>query len=217
MTGPRTLATDYDLYEIAYLAGGPGRVVDTAVVALVESRRLRVIEETGELSVVHPRSCHGVEAAVLDAVGQRPHRSVETVRWRVEASDQLVALEQRLCRDGLLRPAAARTTFRRRHWQALCLTGEGRRTLRHLRSEQPVDRVAAGTSALLVALTGTGAMTDRRLRNAVFEPPPLPRTRGALGVAGYGSTSYGYAGFAAGDGGLGGFGGDCGGGDGGGC
>ena len=37
MTGPRTLAADYDVYEIAYLAGGPHRAMETAVVALVES------------------------------------------------------------------------------------------------------------------------------------------------------------------------------------
>ena len=35
-------SSDLDLYEIAYLAGGPERAVDTALVALVQTGRIRV-------------------------------------------------------------------------------------------------------------------------------------------------------------------------------
>ena len=42
-----------DLYEVAYLAGGPDRVVDTAVVALVRSGRVRV-HSAGQLATVGP-------------------------------------------------------------------------------------------------------------------------------------------------------------------
>ena len=47
MVTPRRL----DVYEAAYLAGGPRRVVDTAVVALVETGRVRA-QTAGDLQVV---------------------------------------------------------------------------------------------------------------------------------------------------------------------
>ena len=58
MAAPRTLAVDYDLYEVAYLAGGPRRAVDVAVVALVESGRVDVDRSTGQFSVVDARHRH---------------------------------------------------------------------------------------------------------------------------------------------------------------
>ena len=219
MTGPRTLATDYDVYEVAFLAGGPRRAVDTALVALLESGRVRVTPLTGQLSVVEHRRRHPLEAAVLDAIGVRGSWSIDTVRWRLESDDRLLSLGRRLERDGLLSAPGSSSSLRRRHWQLLSLTGEGRRTLRHLRSDPPPDRVAGETSAMAVALAGTGQMSDRDVQHTVFEPPRPRRARGLFGppdrYATGGSTSVGWFG---GDGGGGGFCGDGGGGgDGGGC
>jgi len=219
MTGPRTLATDYDVYEVAFLAGGPRRAVDTALVALLESGRVRVTPLTGQLSVVEHRRRHPLEAAVLDAIGVRGSWSIDTVRWRLESDDRLLSLGRRLERDGLLSAPGSSSSLRRRHWQLLSLTGEGRRTLRHLRSDPPPDRVAGETDAMAVALAGTGQMSDRDVQHTVFEPPRPRRARGLFGppdrYATGGSTSVGWFG---GDGGGGGFCGDGGGGgDGGGC
>src|SRR3982750_4043667 len=50
-----------DVYEVAFLAGGPDRVVDTALVALVETGRVRV-QRAGELSVVDDRPGPPAEA-----------------------------------------------------------------------------------------------------------------------------------------------------------
>ncbi len=75
MTAPRTPA-DLDVYEVAFLAGGAVRAVEAAVVALVESGRLRV-RSPGELAVVSLVRRHPVEAAVLDAFGP-----ALTARWR---------------------------------------------------------------------------------------------------------------------------------------
>jgi hypothetical protein len=104
-----------------------------------------------------------------------------------------------------------------RHWQLLSLTREGRRTLRHLRSDPPPDRVAGETAAMAVALAGTGQMADRDLHATLFEPPRPQRARGLFGppdrYATGGSTSVGWFG-GGGDGG-GGFCGDGGGGGGG--
>ena len=221
MTAPRTLATDYDVYEVAFLAGGPRRAVDTAVVALVESGRIRVTPLSGELSVVEHRRRHSLEAAVLDAVGRRGQWSIDTVRWRLESDERIGSLGQRLERDGLLSPAGSRSELRRRHWELLTLTGEGRRTLRHLRSDPPPDRVAGETSAMAVALAGTGRMADRDVHATLFEPPRPRRAWGAFGTrprydGPYSPMSVGWFG-GGGDGG-GGFCGDGGGGgDGGGC
>ena len=219
MTGPRTLATDYDVYEVAFLAGGPRRAVDTAVVALVESGRVRV-------DAALPGSCRSsstgagtpLEAAVLDAVGRRGQCSIDTVRWRLESDERLVSLGQRLERDGLLSPAGCRSSIRRRHWQLLALTGEGRRTLRHLRSDPPPDRVAGETSAMAVALAGTGQMADRDVHATAVRAAAARRAWGLFGppdrYAGpYSPTSVGWFG-GGGDGG-GGFCGDGGGGGGG--
>src|SRR4051794_39017481 len=91
----------YDLYDIAYLAGGPYGVVDTALVALAETGRVRV-SETGELSAVGLRRRNPVEAAVLDALGPRPRRSVGTVRWRLQQDERITRLGERLRADGLV-------------------------------------------------------------------------------------------------------------------
>src|ERR671920_441818 len=72
------------LYEIAYLAGGPRRVVETAVVALVENGRLRVDRATGRLHVVDAHRRHPVEAVVLDAAGPRG-RPVWGIVWRARS------------------------------------------------------------------------------------------------------------------------------------
>ncbi|MEX5720016.1 TIGR04222 domain-containing membrane protein, partial [Geodermatophilus maliterrae] len=90
MTASRTPA-DLDVYEVAFLAGGATRSVETAVVALVESGRVRV-RSPGELTVVSPARQHPVEAAVLDALGPRGHRSVETACWRAADDPRLLEL-----------------------------------------------------------------------------------------------------------------------------
>jgi hypothetical protein len=180
MTGLRTLATELDVYDIAFLAGGPRRVVETALARLVESGRLRVVSPTGELVVDQPWRRNAVEAAVLDAVGARGRRSLDTILWRTASDGRLTSLAGRFERDGLLRPAPRRTGWRARHWETLCLTGAGRRELRALRSDPPVDRCADGTSALRVALGGTSRMPDRELAAVLFQPPaPRPRPNAA--------------------------------------
>ena len=66
MTSSRA-ASDLDLYDLAWLAGGPDRVVDTALVALLRSGRIRA-HAPGVLATVALARRHPVEAAVLDAV-----------------------------------------------------------------------------------------------------------------------------------------------------
>ena len=233
MIGTPTPALDHDVYEIAYLAGGPCRAVDAAVVALAGGGHLTVDHSTGHLTAAGVPRRHWLEAAVSDGVGQRDWRSVRTLRRRLVLDDRLAAMGRRLADDGLLRRSASGAS-RQRTWQLMALTGKGRRTLRALRAQPPVDRVAAGTDAMAVALGGPAAVSDSSLRRALFHPPapgPVPGERPSrreirdarLGL----STSAGAATFWVagsengawggwgGDGGFGGgFGGDGGGGGG---
>ena len=163
-------SSDLDLYEIAYLAGGPERVVDTALVALAQTGRIRV-HSPGRFAAVGLSRRHPVEAAVLDAIGQAGHRSVDTILWRLADDERLLGIEDRLRQAGLLRRGrwlGRRHTVDRR---LMVRTVAGRRTLRRLSAEQPTDLVAAGTDAMAVALGGRERVRDRELGAAVFEGP----------------------------------------------
>ena len=169
---------ELDLYDIAFLAGGVDRVIDTALVVLVESGRVRV-HGPGELAVVRPGRSHPVEGAVMDAVGTRGHRSVDTIRWRLADDERLLGAGPSLAAAGLLRSRArlGRRRSTRSPWAA---TASGREALRRLAEEPRTARALDGGSALQVALGGRDAMPDRRLRTEIFERPipPLPRTSG---------------------------------------
>jgi uncharacterized membrane protein YgcG len=173
MNGTRTSALDSDVYTIAYLAGGPSRAVDAAVVALVGSGHLEVDDETGRLSVTDTQRHHWLEAAILDGVGTRDYRTVQILQRRMRDDERLADIGGRLEVGGLLR-RSARGSHRRRTWQTLALTREGRGALRDLRAEPPVDRIAPGTDAMAVALGGPAALQDAALRRALFDPPAPP-------------------------------------------
>ncbi|WP_448641119.1 TIGR04222 domain-containing membrane protein [Geodermatophilus sp. URMC 63] len=144
-----------DVYDVATLAGGPHRVVDTALVALASTGRVRAVAP-GELQVVDPRRRHPVEAAVLDAVGARGRRSVDTVHWRALGDERVTAIGRRLHDAGLL-------------GRVLGPTAAGRRLLRELRAA-----VGPGDLVRRVALDGREQVTDPALHAAVFEPPRHP-------------------------------------------
>jgi hypothetical protein len=154
------------VYDIAFLAGGAARMVDTAVVALVRAGRVR-IHAPGQLVTADLSRRHPVEAAVLDAVGPTGHRSVDTVRWRLHDDERLLEVGRRLRQAGLLGRVGAAIPVMRGDRRALAPTRAGRRTLHALR-EQP-----AGVDAelLRVALGGRAAMTDEKLRAGIFERP----------------------------------------------
>src|SRR3712207_7115736 len=139
-------AADLDVYEAAHLAGGPARVVDTAVVALVRSGRVRV-HSSGELATAELVRRHPVEAAVLDAIGPAGHRSVDTIRWRLAGDERIGDVDRRLRQRGLLRPRGP-LAFLRREAAPVSPTRSGRRLLARLRDEHgAIDdawRVALG-------------------------------------------------------------------------
>ncbi|RBY81322.1 hypothetical protein DQ239_01570 [Blastococcus sp. TF02-09] len=170
MNGTPTPALHHDVYDIAYLAGGARRAVDTAVVALVASGHLTVDRSTGHLTAAGVPRHHWLEAAVSDGVGRRDWRTVQTLHRRLELDGRFAEVGRRLQGDGLLRRSASGSRGRRA-WRLVALTGKGRRTLRSLRAEPPFDRFPAGTDVMAVALGGPAAVSDTSLRRALFHPP----------------------------------------------
>jgi hypothetical protein len=158
-----------DVYEIAYLAGGPERVVDTALVALVEVGRIRV-QPPGQLAVAELARRHPVEGAVLDAVGTRGHRSVDVVRWRLADDDRVLALGRRLVAEGLL---SRWTVVPRRTRRIRVPTAAGRQLLRSLAAGPPTDPASDGGTAVLVALHGRERLSDELRRSLLFETAPM--------------------------------------------
>jgi hypothetical protein len=155
-----------DLYDIAFLAGGPARVVDTAVVGLVRSGRLR-LRSPGYLATAELTRRHPVEAAVLDAVGPMGHRSVDTIRWRAIEDDRLLDVGRRLRGAGLLGRLGGLVRFVHGDRPALAPTHSGRLALRAF------ARLPHGEDpeAVRVALGGPECMADQRRRRDIFEPP----------------------------------------------
>ena len=146
---------DLDVYDIAFLAGGAARVVDTALVALVESGRVRV-RAPGVFAVVEPARAHPVEAAVMDAMGTQGHCSIDTIRSRVAEDARIGALGRSLCSARLLR---RRLRFGHRapdegDWS---LTASGREALDR-QAERPAVRALDRGSTLHMALYGRSAM-----------------------------------------------------------
>lgn len=165
MTIPENTRT-HDLYDTAVLAGGPSRLVDTVIVALRESGRLR-IDPSGEFRAEASSSAHPVEAAALDAVGTRGHRSVHSIRYRLVRDPRVTDVCRRLLGDRLIRRTFPSRLVPRKK-EAYTLTAAGRRALRQVR-ETPPD---AEGNAAVVAAHGRGAMPDHRLRDEIFDRPP---------------------------------------------
>ncbi|WP_406422705.1 TIGR04222 domain-containing membrane protein [Streptomyces sp. NBC_00842] len=91
----------HDLYEVAFLNGGPGRVVDTALAAMQTDGRLAV-GGPGIVSVQRPVAHDPVERAVLQEHAAARGRSRS---WLVSA--RAAGRHGPSCRRGNMRPAHA--------------------------------------------------------------------------------------------------------------
>ncbi len=158
-------ASELDVYDVAHLAGGPSRVVEAALATLVASGRVRAAG--GVFTTVDASRVHPVEAAVLDAVGTRGHRSLETVHWRLADDDRLLAVARRLTAAGLL---AGPAPWRR----GASPTRAGRDLLRRLAGDPAAGAPAGDPAALSVALHGPERAPDPMVRAALTERPPAP-------------------------------------------
>jgi hypothetical protein len=211
-----------DMYDAAYLAGGPERTVDTAVVALLESGRIRA-QRSGDLTVADPTPRNVVEGAVLDAIGKTHSLPLLLIRLRAGGDQRLAQIEESLRARGLI---STSWWWRYLGFGRCVPSSAGRRLLEQLRANpSPITALASG-SAALVALDGHEHMADPTLRDAVFgtsDREPVERS-GWFGTGIGASSGNGWGGDGGGDGGGcggsdGGSGGGCGGGGcgGGGC
>ncbi|MEU7202637.1 TIGR04222 domain-containing membrane protein [Streptomyces sp. NPDC045470] len=117
-------ASPYELWEIAFLAGGPARVADAAIAGMHQDGRLAV-GGPGVVSVRQSVAYDPVETAVLDSLARTPDGSLDTLRRHVMRAPAVQAIGDRLAKRGLLRhPRAGRPWRLLAAWQTgICAVG----------------------------------------------------------------------------------------------
>ncbi|WP_406629455.1 TIGR04222 domain-containing membrane protein [Amycolatopsis sp. WGS_07] len=89
-----------DVYQLAYLAGGADRAVDTAIATLLEQELLRVSSK-GKLSAIGKRPRNGLERAVHDAA-QGGTATVAKMRTATVVQPEVNKIREDLERRGLV-------------------------------------------------------------------------------------------------------------------
>ncbi|MCX5210356.1 TIGR04222 domain-containing membrane protein [Kitasatospora sp. NBC_00240] len=100
-------AVGIGLYETAYLAGGPARVVDLALVLMASRGRLH-LAHTGWTSVADPRGRSRLERALIAAVGPDGQCRTGELRQAMASHPTVMEVGARLSLAGLATPAAVR-------------------------------------------------------------------------------------------------------------
>ncbi|MEU5030129.1 TIGR04222 domain-containing membrane protein [Streptomyces milbemycinicus] len=148
-TAPRAL----DIYDIAYLAGGPRRVVRTALIALRERGAIKFIGyRVKALRAAEPAD-HPVERVLI----KRCHpvgRQSDDAAVEVLISPEVEEIERRLVSYGLLS----------RSWHHLTDAGE-----RELEAAKQQEEAFPA-----YVFDGLAAVPDERLRAAVRKAMPVP-------------------------------------------
>ena len=106
------------LLDAAFLAGGPGRVVDTVLVRMHQEGRV-IVSRGGLVTVTADRAYDEVEAALIAAAGDLRQRDLVGLRRATMTSDAVQQIGNRLADHGLMRdPARLRRvrTARRLVW-----------------------------------------------------------------------------------------------------
>ncbi|MER6997061.1 TIGR04222 domain-containing membrane protein [Streptomyces sp. NPDC000410] len=117
-SGPR--GSVHDLMEVAFLNGGPARVVDSALAAMTENGRLAV-GGPGIVSVQRPEAHDPVERAVLQEAAAAPNGALHHLRLAVMRSPAVQEIGDGLAARGLMIPPGALRPWRRRAIaQAVC-------------------------------------------------------------------------------------------------
>ncbi|WP_328395050.1 TIGR04222 domain-containing membrane protein [Streptomyces sp. NBC_00390] len=98
----------HDAYEAAFIAGGPGRVVDAALAALHTDGRI-VIGGPGIAGVLRPVAHDPVERAVFDVLAAAPHGALHTLRREVMRSPAVQEIGDGLAARGLMLPPGRNT------------------------------------------------------------------------------------------------------------
>jgi hypothetical protein len=154
-----------DVYDVAFLSGGCGRVVDVALVDLLESGRVRV-QRSGQLTVVADAPATPVERAVLDVLLPRRAAAWRQVR-RTAIQRACAEVEARVAGAGLVQQTSASRLLGaldpRRPLGQWARTRAGRAA-----AAAPPPTDPPGRSSYAVAVGGLAAMADPALRDAVL-------------------------------------------------
>ncbi|MFD7643619.1 TIGR04222 domain-containing membrane protein [Kitasatospora sp. NPDC059795] len=105
-------ATGIGLYETAYLAGGPARVVDLALVRMAGLGRLH-LAHTGWTTVVDPLDRGRLERALITAIGPEGQCRTAQLKAALATHPTVRDIGDRLALAGLATPAALRDRARR--------------------------------------------------------------------------------------------------------
>ena len=140
-----------NLYEVAYLCGGPRRVALTAVVTMCQDGRIKISPARHRIRVTQDEATHPVERAVLDAAPW-PGMGLRFVLDEVVGSAAVRSVGDQLRRRGLI--------GRHSH-----LTAPGRELRDELRNQV--------TEGLRIAVLGTSG-ADSELRKVLDAPDPPP-------------------------------------------
>lgn len=94
----------HDLMDVAFLGGGPGRVAETAIVAMHSDGRLG-IGGPGVVAVYSTVAHNAVEQAVINEHALAPHGALHALRLAVMRSHAVQQVGDSLAARGLLVPA----------------------------------------------------------------------------------------------------------------
>jgi hypothetical protein len=156
---PVTSLSELDVYQVAYLCGGPQRVALAAIAAMAQDGRIKISRVRHRVQAVDRRAGQPVERAVLDAVpasGKVLGPLLEEVA-RSAAAQELI---EGLRRGGLV---GHHSLAGHPHLSAAGRTV--RKELADCGAEAPGERG--------VAVLGTAGITDAGLRG-IFETPDPP-------------------------------------------
>ncbi|MEV4557424.1 TIGR04222 domain-containing membrane protein [Kitasatospora sp. NPDC049285] len=155
--------TGIGLFETAYLAGGPGRVVELALVRMAGRGRLH-LAHTGWTTVVDPQGRSRLERALISAIGPEGQCRTAALKSALAVDPTVHDIADRLALAGLATPAIVRD-------RALL-------AIRHVRY------ALLGTAALLVLSVLLSAPDGGTARAAVaWFALPLVLTGGTLLMA----------------------------------
>jgi len=164
-----TSVSELDVYEIAYLCGGPERVALAAVVAMQQDGRITISRTRHRVKVARRRANQPIERAVLDAVPDAGKVLGSLLRDLAHSA----AVQELI--DGLRRDGLAGHYSLAGHPHLSAAGRKARTELEDSRVKIPRER--------RVAVLGTSGIADAGLRD-IFEtpdPPPggklVPKTR----------------------------------------
>ncbi|MEU5659686.1 TIGR04222 domain-containing membrane protein [Streptomyces sp. NPDC047737] len=162
-SAPAPVAPELNLYETAFLAGGPHRVADLALVSMHLRRRL-LLAHTGWATVVDPEGRDEVERTVIRAIGPEGQSRIAPIRAAAAAAEAVRSLADRLVAAGLAVPHGTRTSL------------------------ESAVRAVRGAAVLVVVLAATallmpGQETDWAGPVVAWFGLPLVLTLGCLAIA----------------------------------